>query len=266
MQIANPSEFKVAIVGAGNVATRIGISLKKLDFDIVCVASRTIASASHLAGILGCEAVNDVSLIPADCDLVLIASTDAAVAEIASKLPEIKGVVAHTSGSVPLSAIACKHRRAAVIYPLQTFSREVEVDISTVPFFTEATDDTSLAVADAFAHKLSDTCEHADSAIRAKLHIAGVLSSNFPIYLLEMTQKVLESANLPLSTVAPLVKASMDKAFKAGPHNAITGPARRGDMAVLKRHIESLAEPDDKAIYKAISNAILKEFHENLQL
>ncbi len=266
MKILNPSEFKVAIVGAGNVATRIGIYLKRLDFNIICVASRTIASASHLAGTLGCKALDDVSLIPADCDLVLIASTDAAVAEIASKLPEIKGVVAHTSGSVPLSAIVGKHRRAAVIYPLQTFSREVEVDISTVPFFTEATDDASLAVADAFANKLSGTCEHADSAIRAKLHIAGVLSSNFPIYLLELTQKVLASAGLPLSTVAPLVKASMTKAFETGPHDAITGPARRGDMAVLKKQIASLSDPDAKEIYKAISNAILKEFHENLQL
>ncbi len=138
------------------------------------------------------------------------------------------------------------------------------MDVSEVPFFTEATDAGTLAVADSFAQTLSRTCSHADSAIRAKLHVAGVLSSNFPIYLLGMTEKVLAEAGLPLSTVQPLVKASISKAFEVGPHDALTGPARRGDVKVLNKQLSSLSDPAAKAIYEAISDAILQEYHQNL--
>ena len=259
-----PENFKIAIVGAGNVATRLGLAAKEKGFRIAGVASRTVSSAKALAERLSCPALADISEIPVDCDLVLIATTDTAVAGVAAAIPPVKGIVAHTSGSVPLETLAAIHERAAVISPLQTFSRDVEVDVSEVPFFTEATDAGTLAVADSFAQTLSRTCSHADSAIRAKLHVAGVLSSNFPIYLLGMTEKVLAEAGLPLSTVHPLVKASISKAFEVGPHDALTGPARRGDVKVLNKQLSSLSDPAAKAIYEAISDAILKEYHQNL--
>lgn len=107
-------------------------------------------------------------------------------------------------------------------------------------------------------------CNHADSSVRARLHVAGVLSSNFPIYLLKITEKVLAEAGLPLSTVKPLVEVSVAKAFEVGPRDALTGPARRGDIKVLQKQLDSLSSASDKAIYEAISDAILNDYHKNL--
>lgn len=264
MNTVSPENFKIAIIGAGNVATRLGLAAKDKGFAIAGVTARTRESAARLAQTLGCPALDSAADIPADCDLVLIATNDRSVADVAQILPQIKGVVAHTSGSVPLSVLAALHPRAAVIYPLQTFSRDVDVDVSVVPFFTEATDSASLAVADAFAGALSKSCYHADSSRRAYLHVAGVLSSNFPIYLLELTRRVLNEAGLPLSTVEPLVKASVAKAFQIGPHDALTGPARRGDVGVLHKQLDLLSSPSARAIYEAISDAILNEYHKDI--
>jgi len=261
MSVINPTDFKVVIIGAGNVATRLGLAIKDRGYNIVAVAARTDVSAKKLAEKLSCKVLNAVSEIPSDCDLVLIATTDAAISTVAENIPQVKGFVAHTSGSIPLSVLATRHQRAAVIYPLQTFSKDIDVDVTEVPFFTEATDKETLAMADAVVGTLSHTCKHADSSIRAKLHVAGVLSSNFPIYLLEMTKRVLAETGLPLSTVQPLVYTTIAKAFAVGPQAALTGPARRGDVKVIEKQLNSLCSASDKAIYTAISDAILNDYH-----
>lgn len=257
------SKFKVALVGAGNVATRIGLSLQEKGYDITGVYTRG-RSAEILAAKLGCGVYVSPGDIPGDTDMVLIATTDGAVAEVAAKIPEVSGFVAHTSGSIPLDVISARHARAAVLYPLQTFSKDVDVDISKVPFFVEATDTYTSEAVKRVARTLSSNVREADSEVRSVLHVAGVMSSNFPMYLLEMTRRVLECADLPLATVEPLVKATVKKAFAVGPQDAMTGPARRGDVSVIRKQMMSIPEGLDRQIYEQISRAILQEFHPEL--
>lgn len=259
------SDFKIVLVGAGNVATRIGLYLHGKGKRIEGVCSRS-ESAGILAEKLGCRHFTSVKDIPTDVDMVLISTTDASVAEVAKQLPLIKGFVAHTSGSIPLEALTAYHKHAAVLYPLQTFSKDVAVDISRVPFFIEASDHETLEAVRKVALMLSQVVKEADSFVRSRLHIAGVLSSNFPIYLLEMTKRVLQDVDLPLDTVAPLVEATIAKAFAVGPESAMTGPARRGDIAVIKKQMSAIGNDNDREIYELISKAILKEFHPETEL
>ncbi len=250
--------MKIAVIGAGNVASHLAPALKAAGCEIVSVSSRS-DSARRLAATLGCScfAVKDIR---PDVDAVLIAVKDSAVESVAAELPPAGYLVMHTSGSIPLGALSAFHRRAAVFYPLQTFSRDVPVDISEVPFFTEATDSYCLAEVDALAASISRSVYHADSLQRRHLHLAGVLSSNFPIYLLQLAGKTLAEAGFPLDVVKPLVNATVDKAFVVGPRNALTGPARRGDTAVVNS-LASMLEGDEREIYLKISQAITKEYH-----
>lgn len=251
----------IVLIGAGNVATRLGHALAAAGHRVAGVCTRGSESGACLAESLGCEAYADYADVPADADFVIISTTDAAVPVVAEALPRGNYIVAHTSGSVPLSVISGRHSRAAVIYPLQTFSKDVDVDVSEIPFFTEACGEGVLAEADALAASLSGNVFHADTDVRARLHVAGVLSCNFPVYLLDMTRRVLSDAGLPLDVVAPLVRATVKKTFAVGPLKAMTGPARRGDLAVVKKQLESLGLETDRDIYRALSVAILKEFH-----
>lgn len=248
---------KIGIIGAGNVATHLSKHFHDRGHDIVGIVSRSNSSALVLAQKVNAPVLSSIQDMPVDVDLVLIATSDSAVCDICNQLPEIKGIVAHTSGSIPLSDISVNHSRAAVLYPLQTFSKDFEIDLSKVPFFIEATDDETLHIIEEFARELSPIVYHADSELRGKLHIAGVLSSNFPIYLLELTRRVIADAGLPLETVRPLVEMSIKKAFINGPLNALTGPAKRGDIAVIDKQSRFFVDPIDKEIYDSISKAIL---------
>lgn len=252
---------RIAFAGAGNVATHLAAALSAAGCDIVAVAARTPAHAAGLAAKVGAVPCTDVAELPADVDFIIISASDSSVAEISDRLPQTDAIVLHTSGSVPLQELARRHRHAGVLYPLQTFSKDVPVDVSKVPFFTEATDDAVLSRTDKLAHMMSQSVYHADSAHRRLLHIAGVLSSNFTVYLLEQCIRVLAQGGYPLEVVQPLVEATLAKAFSVGPYDAMTGPARRGDKAVVEAQYQAL--PADLApVYKLISDQIYSTYNE----
>lgn len=247
---------RISIVGAGNVATRLALAFRRAGCTIATVAARTPQSAAALAARVDAEpvAVDDTDT---EADIVVIAVSDRAVADVAARLRSGSALLAHTSGSTPLSDVARHWPRAAVLYPLQTFSRDVEVDIARVPFFTEATCAADLEAVDAIARLLSANVYHADSRQRSALHVAGVLTSNFPVYLLEVARQKLAEAGFPLEVVHPLAEATIAKAFAVGPLDALTGPARRGDTAVTCAHAESLTG-DAKKVYETITEAITR--------
>lgn len=256
----NNARKTIGFIGAGNVATHLATRLNRLGHSVVAVASRNYESAKSLAAKIGAEAIQSLDTFPSDLDFIIIAATDGSIAQIAKELPSTRAVVVHTSGSVPLGALSSKHPRAAVLYPLQTFSKDIDVKVSEAPFFIEATDSDTLHEIESLAREISHSVWHADSTVRSKLHVAGVLSSNFTIYLLEMARKVLAECGLPLSTIKPLVETSISKAFNESPLDALTGPARRGDLGTIEKQSNSFANQLEKNIYDSVTQAIIETF------
>lgn len=97
------------------------------------------------------------------------------------------------------------HARRAVFYPLQTFTKGRSVDFSQIPLFLE-TDDSPLRPAlEAFARRLSHTVVWADSACRAKVHLAAVFACNFVNHMYAVGEGIVRSCGPALrrSQTAP---------------------------------------------------------------
>ena len=248
---------RIVLVGTGNVAPHLA---EALGGRICAIISRDSGRAAELAHKNNIDGYGDYAALRGyDPDLVIISVADHALPAVAGAIGHLESepLVLHTSGTVPKEVLAVISPRTGVLYPLQTFSRDVYVDMHTVPFFTEASVAADLAVVDSVANVISDTVHHADASQRQVLHIAGVFSSNFVNILLEMVHDILGEADYPLATVRPLVEATVAKAFIAGPHAAQTGPAMRGDKAVMAKHAHAL--PDDKRrVYELLSQYIVK--------
>jgi predicted short-subunit dehydrogenase-like oxidoreductase (DUF2520 family) len=257
---------RIGFIGSGNVATHLACGFAAAGLSVCQVISRNISHAKALATqIDGCVPLDDIALLDKSLDCVIISTSDASVAEIAAQISDFQGVLMHTSGSIPMTVLAGAAKRYGVLYPLQTFSREANVDLSEVPFFTEASDDEALAVIDSLASMLSHSVHHADSAQRRTLHIAGVLSCNFVTYLWQCATEQLQQDGYDFSVVAPLIRATLDKTLAVGAHQAQTGPARRGDVDVMLAHINRLPEPI-KSIYREMSQAIMDSHSVNKSL
>ena len=247
----------VAIVGSGNVATHLAKALDQVA-DVRQVCSPNAGHAQSLASkLVSCQAIVNLADIDSTVDFCIISIKDDAVRDVAERLPAIDGIVCHTSGSAPIEALA-KHFRTGVFYPLQTFSKDAEVNVAEAPFFIEASDDDTLNELMALARSISCRVERADSRKRAILHLAAVFACNFANHLWAISSEILGEHGIEFGVMRPLLQATLDKAMAMPPAKAQTGPAARRDQAIMQKHLGML-NPEQAQIYKLLSQSIINQ-------
>lgn len=249
----------IIIVGSGNVASHLAEALKNR---IRGIYSRNVEHARAIAPeeVPRCGILTDICC--GNNDIIIFSIADHALGECVEAVKnrgKIDGtpLVLHTSGSMPKEILESLSTRTGVLYPLQSFSKNVYVDMASVPFFTESAVEADLSVVDTVAYSISRHVYHADAAHRATLHIAGVFSSNFTNALLDITSQVLAKGGYPLEVVKPLVEATVAKAFSSTPFSAQTGPALRGDKCVMEKQQNAL-DGIVADIYEVISKYIVE--------
>jgi len=173
----------VVLVGSGNVAGHLAKAMADAGLRIVQVFSPHIGHARALASEIGAEAVNIYSQIVAEADFYLISVPDAKIAAVAAEMPQVDGIVCHTSGVTSINVLE-KFRYSGVFYPFQTFSKNSPVDISHVPFCLEASSSHVMDRLKVLAGKLSKSIYAMDVAQRKKLHLAGVAFDMQELYLM----------------------------------------------------------------------------------
>ena len=92
---------RIVLIGAGNVATHLGIALQEAGWQIAQVYSRTEASASELGKRLGVPFVTSMETVCMDADVYLVMVKDDALCGLLPAL--VKGregaLFVHTAGS-----------------------------------------------------------------------------------------------------------------------------------------------------------------------
>ena len=250
---------RVVLIGAGNVATHLGLALQAKGHDVVQVYSRTDASASELASRLGCGCVTSLDWVCTDAEIYIVALKDAVLRELIPAI--VKGregaLFVHTAGSIPMDVWKGHAGHYGVLYPMQTFSKASPVDLETVSFFVEANGGEELQIlknmASAFTHKVYE----ATSDQRSCLHIAAVFICNFTNHMYALGAYLLEKNGLPFEAMLPLIEETARKVHELSPKDAQTGPAIRGDENVMRRHLDMLSDETAlQELYKKISKSI----------
>lgn len=253
---------RIVVLGAGNVATHLAYALAG-KADIIHIYNHRIESALALATKVGAVAVDSLSEIDGNADLYIISVKDDAIANLAGKLQNFdKGIWVHTSGSTPADVLSDIGEAHGVLYPLQTFSKESEVDMSDVEFFIEASSKKAMSLIEDTARLISAKIHHADSEQRKRLHVAAVFACNFTNYLWTKTDDLLRMDGLDIRVFRPLIMATIDKAMEISPEKGQTGPARRGDKTVMAQH-EAMLCGESAEIYRMLSDSIFNHYHNN---
>lgn len=258
--------MKIILIGAGNLATRLGIALKGAGEEVMQVYSRTEESASRLGHLLGVPWTISLEQLYDGADLYIASVKDAALPHL---IPQIvrkreEALFVHTAGSLPLSVWAGSATRYGVLYPMQTFSKEREVDFSSIPIFLEASSTKDLNLLHSLADKLSRSVYEANSSQRQALHLAAVFACNFTNYMYTVSEQLLTEAGLPFEVMLPLIDETAAKVHILKPEKAQTGPAMRYDENVIGKHLTALAtHPAWQQLYEQISKNI---HHDQLRL
>lgn len=236
---------KINIIGRGNVATHLEKAFRGKAM-VNAVTPRTLET------------------LDVEADFTLICVSDSAIKEVAEKLPELKGIVAHTSGTTPINVFSGLENISGsygVFYPMQTFSKDSPLDYSRIPFFIEGTDEATERSLCELAGIISNNVETANSDKRKALHVAAVFSCNFVNHLFALAEGYMSEHSLSFSTMLPLIEETVGKLHNLSPREAQTGPAVRKDRMIIDSHLNALNNyPEMKEIYKTITDSIINTY------
>ena len=256
---------KIAIIGAGNTAYTLCKLLKSKGIGPYCMLVRDSAKAKKVSEDLGVEVVSNYEKV-LKSDLAIIAVNDDAISEVATHLLEYKGLAVHTSGTKSAELLN-RTMRFGVFYPLQTMSKNREIEFDGVPLLIYANSPDDVEMLSRFASHFSKKVVFCDDEQRKAMHLAAVYVSNFTNVMLGIGDKLLKDNGLKLEIMRPLVEEMIKKSFETSPEEALTGPARRGDFATIAEHEKMLADnPDELAIYMILTDYIIEKYQKNEKL
>ena len=246
----------MVIIGSGNVATSLAHGLAA-HCQVAQIYSRTLAHAQTLASAIGCpHAIDDLQDLLADANAYIIAVKDDAIADIITSTADNGALWIHTSGSKPIDLFTGRREHYGVLWPMQSFSREIVAPLDDVHFFAEASDESTLADLMALGHLMSRHVIEADSVKRRQLHVASVFSCNFANHMWTLASEVLHDADLPFEAMLPLIRTTVDKLDRLSPFQSQTGPAVRHDHQVIDSHLAML-DGDKRELYRMLSDSIM---------
>lgn len=250
--------MKVVLVGAGNLATNLGKALKGVGHEIVQVWSRTEESAAALADVLQCPYTTVLADVAEGGDIYIISIKDSALADVAERIADghPDRFIVHTAGSMPMEVIPS--RRRGVFYPMQTFSKQREVDFRGIPCFVEASQEDDCQMLMQLGTSVSDKVYELSSENRKYLHLAAVFCCNFANRCFAIGEELLrEHGGVPFSVMLPLIDETARKVHSLSPREAQTGPAVRWDTNVIDKQMALLSSaPELKDIYERLSKSI----------
>ena len=271
--------MKIVLIGAGNLATHLGKALRAAGHDMLQVFSRTMQSAETLASLLDAEPLTDIAQVRDDADVYIFSVKDSALLQLVAQLcrheadglvedgavnalrkakkGEHERVFLHTAGSMPLSVFKGMAQHYGVLYPMQTFSKQREVDFSIIPCFVEANDEFAQKQIEGLAREISGRVYQLSSEDRKYLHLSAVFACNFANHCYAISQELLEEHGIPFDVMLPLINETAAKVHEMKPKDAQTGPAVRYDENVIGKQSKLLENhPHFKKVYDSMSKSI----------
>ncbi|MCP4214302.1 MAG: DUF2520 domain-containing protein [bacterium] len=263
---------RFSIIGAGNLGTCLAHSLVKKGYTL-----KTIFKKSKYADFTD-YLEQDIEVVVRESDMVFICTQESRIREVAESIAASVSseVIAapgrffyHTSNSLDsdeLGALSAVGGRTASFSPLQTFasSNREPALFHGVPFLCEGNPE-ALERAREIAGRLEARFLPVDKKDKVHYHIAAVCAANFLISILKLSESQLKKVapgpggNIPdIQLLFPLIKQTLANVSRKGVEKSLTGPVKRKEKGVLKKHLQIL-KGDEKDLYRALSTFLVPE-------
>jgi predicted short-subunit dehydrogenase-like oxidoreductase (DUF2520 family) len=264
-------KLRIAIVGAGNLASALAVSLDRAGYRIeaVIVGSRSssLTKARRLAKQVNARSVVDWSRFRAD--VVWFCVPDSEIARAArsgaDKIDWSGKVALHSSGALSSDELAVLRKRGArvaSIHPMMTFVRGCRPPFAAVPFAIEG-DPAAVRVARRIVGDLGGVSHAIRKSDKAAYHAWGTFASPLFTALLATSESVALLAGVKRKAarrrMIPILLQTLANYATSDAEGAFSGPIVRGDLETVQRHLRVLRKiPPAAAVYVALARAAVQ--------
>ncbi len=252
--------YKISFIGSGNVATNLAIAFDKAGHTINLVVSLNLENAKSLASKFGAYYGSSLSELYNDSDFILICVNDESYKGIIESLPlGIKSIICHTAGPVNMDVLSEYGSDYGVIYPLQSLTKAKVKNMLEVPLFLEWSSPSAKARIMDLADSISNKIQEVNSEERMKYHLAAVFANNFTNLMYSIADDYLEKEGLNFKFLLPIIQETASRLNQHKPKELQTGPAKRGDLLVIKKHMDMLSDEKLQMLYQNMTDFIMTE-------
>lgn len=251
--------YRVAIIGAGRMGQGIALALSRSGASVTLLGR----TQKEVIAPLRLE-IGEWTGACLAADVVLLATPDAAVAEVAERLRgeqavSARQVVLHLSGLLSGEALHALRPTGAGLgsfHPLQTVADPRTAEERFRGAFAGVEGDaTAVAAGEALAGRLGMTPVRLPASAKAAYHVGATLVANYTVALMGMAVRLAEQAGVGPEVAArmylPLLHGATENLDRLGPVAALTGAIRRGDTATVAAHLSALSD-DDRRVYAVV--------------
>jgi predicted short-subunit dehydrogenase-like oxidoreductase (DUF2520 family) len=262
--------LNLTIIGAGRVGQSLGKLLSQTkQVKVQYVVDLCIETASEAVDFIGMGTPLSSMETLNVTDLYLLSVVDGEIKGVSQKLSSLldlsQSVVFHASGALASDILRETGASVASVHPIHSFAfPQLVVNEFVGTSCGMEGDSQALRVLEPLFSAIGGRCFHIDSEHKTIYHAGAVFASNFLPVLIESAVQCYVKAGLSramaLELIEPLAKNSLDQIFRLGVRPAITGPASRGDLLVVDRHIKELDAIliAEKELYEMLTDRLMK--------
>ena len=261
--------IKIGFIGPGKVGVNLGRYFTHKGIKISGFYGNNSKEASEITN---SKSYDNYEEIIKDSNILFITTPDDIISIIdreISKFDLKNKSICHASGSLKSTILSNAKLSGALIYsihPMFAFSnKNIQITELENIYFSIEGDLNTEAIKDIpvielmkilgnkyFQRNLEDSSTY---------HLANVFVSNLVLSLLEIGTSYLRKLGLSeedsLNALFPLIQGNIDNIHANGFVKSLTGPAFRGDINTIKKHLEALRK-EDTDVYNSLSLNLLK--------
>jgi len=244
------------IIGSGNVAWHMAKAFVKSKINLVQIFGRNEKELRRISNMTSVKySTNKLE----KANFYLICTSDRAISEVSKQITYEDVLVAHTSGTLSYGVLEGNYNKAC-FYPLQTFSKNINLDYSKIPFFIDAENNTDKDFLIKLAQKISNYINIINLEQKKQLHLSAVFTCNFVNHMYAIAENICKENNINFKYLLPLIEETANKVKIFSPIEVQTGPAVRNDKNIIEFQENLIKDKNISDIYKTITKSIIKMY------
>ncbi len=264
--------MRIGFIGAGKVGCSLGAYFGR-QARLVGYASANKSSAEEAAKLTGSTAFASSAELLAACDAVFITTPDGQIAAAWEELKQtaqppcsFKGkIICHCSGAMASTELAGATELGASAYSVHPLfavsSKTVSPEELGRAFFAVEGSPDKLDKITSLLDALGNPYAVIKTEEKVRYHAAAALASNHVVALYRLAATELErcgfTPDAAEKALAPLFLGNAKHIAHDGCVAALTGPAERGDIATIQKHLACL-DGQTREVYKLLNDTLLQ--------